>query len=256
MAENSQYYARMTDTEKEKLRQIANEVHRHISFFSDRWIEFCQMVEDYGQALQPYADELKRAKERLEQHPPDKSVCLVDYCPPPEGWLRISFEDNQYIKMDMGVIFRPAEPVNPLLWFGLFGDAGKQPTPTSEKNHLVFNCARLSVAHDIGGDLPPGDERIFYRKDNPYQGKFFRRDDFCWALWNELRTPDGLATVERAWDCVRPAIEENVEKPTETGRDIAPGISGWIKSWLWKLYEKTLKVVVEAVLERFWPKSS
>lgn len=37
-------------------------------------------------------------------------------------------------------------------------------------------------------------------------------------------------------------------------QEIAPGILGWIKGWLWRLYEKTLKVVVEAILERFWPK--
>jgi len=26
------------------------------------------------------------------------------------------------------------------------------------------------------------------------------------------------------------------------------------ESWLWKLYERTLKVIVDVVLERVWPK--
>jgi hypothetical protein len=50
--------------------------------------------------------------------------------------------------------------------------------------------------------------------------------------------------------------ETRNSKPGETGRDVGPGVFGWIKGWLWKLYEKTLKVVVEAILERYWPKSS
>jgi hypothetical protein len=34
---------------------------------------------------------------------------------------------------------------------------------------------------------------------------------------------------------------------TGTARDAKP-------AWYWKLYETTLKVFVDAVLERFWPK--
>ena len=46
------------------------------------------------------------------------------------------------------------------------------------------------------------------------------------------------------------------KQPAETERDIAPGIFGWIKGWLWKLYEKTLKVVIEVILEKSGPKPS
>lgn len=44
------------------------------------------------------------------------------------------------------------------------------------------------------------------------------------------------------------------EKPAETEQDTTPGGSGKIGIWLWKLYQKTLKVVVDALLERVWPK--
>ena len=42
-------------------------------------------------------------------------------------------------------------------------------------------------------------------------------------------------------------------KPAETGRGATTG-KRQRESWLWRLYEKTLKVIIDAVLERVWPK--
>lgn len=28
----------------------------------------------------------------------------------------------------------------------------------------------------------------------------------------------------------------------------------WIGTWLWKLYEKTLRIILDALLDRMWPK--
>jgi hypothetical protein len=36
--------------------------------------------------------------------------------------------------------------------------------------------------------------------------------------------------------------------------DATPAKGGWKDNFFWKLYEKTLKVIVDAVLERVWPK--
>jgi len=44
-----------------------------------------------------------------------------------------------------------------------------------------------------------------------------------------------------------------IEEPAETKQDIAPA-KREREGWLWRLYEKTLKVIVDAVLERVWPK--
>jgi len=46
----------------------------------------------------------------------------------------------------------------------------------------------------------------------------------------------------------------SAEKPAETAQSTALGKLGWIRGLLWKLYEKSLKVVVDAILERYWPK--
>lgn len=42
------------------------------------------------------------------------------------------------------------------------------------------------------------------------------------------------------------------EKPAETGESTT--LKSKIKDFLWTLYEKTLKVIVDAVMEKWWPK--
>jgi len=48
-------------------------------------------------------------------------------------------------------------------------------------------------------------------------------------------------------------IHKNSKKPAETEQTTGIRKLGW-RGWLLKLYEKTLKVVVDAFLERVWPK--
>lgn len=69
---------------------------------------------------------------------------------------------------------------------------------------------------------------------------------YCFDFWMNL--------VHTA--CAKLEVEKEFEpgKPGETEQQITPGIFGWIKGWLWKLYEKTLKVFFDAFLERVWPK--
>jgi hypothetical protein len=44
-----------------------------------------------------------------------------------------------------------------------------------------------------------------------------------------------------------------VDLPNETEQNASTAKGRWISNFLWKLYEKTLKVIVDAVLERRWP---
>lgn len=62
--------------------------------------------------------------------------------------------------------------------------------------------------------------------------------------------------TDRMIDALEAERAKVERQPAKARRDFGPGIVGWIKGWLWKLYEKTLKVVVEAILERIWPKSN
>jgi len=54
------------------------------------------------------------------------------------------------------------------------------------------------------------------------------------------------------WRISQPIEQE--QKPAEIEQSKPLGKLGWIKAFLWKLYEKSLKVVVDAILERVWPK--
>ncbi len=44
------------------------------------------------------------------------------------------------------------------------------------------------------------------------------------------------------------------KKRTEIKQNTTPAECPRIRTWFWTLYERTLKVIVEAVLERVWPK--
>jgi len=50
-------------------------------------------------------------------------------------------------------------------------------------------------------------------------------------------------------------VKQNLQaKSAGTGQNASPAKSGRLGNFFWKLYEKTLKVVVDAVLEKIFPK--
>ncbi|MBA7472557.1 hypothetical protein ES707_07888 [subsurface metagenome] len=61
-----------------------------------------------------------------------------------------------------------------------------------------------------------------------------------------------MKLVHAAWAKFEAEKEFESEKPAETGRNAAPAKYQGIRAWLWKLYEKTLKVIVDAVMEKMW----
>ncbi len=44
------------------------------------------------------------------------------------------------------------------------------------------------------------------------------------------------------------------KETVETNQNSTPAECPRIRTWFWTLYERTLKVIVDAVLERVWPK--
>lgn len=66
--------------------------------------------------------------------------------------------------------------------------------------------------------------------------------------------------LSSAMACGRLAALVNVQngigklKPAETKRDATAAKSGKIKNLFWNLYKETLGVIVDKVLDRFWPK--
>ena len=172
-----------------------------------------------------------KAAKRLKGLLQERNVEIENLNPPEEppepGWVLHEYPHFRYLSdaIAMGAVWLPPGPANPILWFGLFGYKHEPALrgPSSEEERLVFDCARLSVVHDIGGELSPGDERIFYRNDKPYQGKFFQRDMFCSDLSKKkLRPLKDLAKVKRAWNDVLPAIKKKPKKPPGTGQKDEP----------------------------------
>ena len=175
------------------VHDIANKVDQLITSdkeakarFTYHITKLCDMVEDYTEALQPYVEKIRRAEKRWKQN---KIIgkTLADFCPPPRGWRGIGWRDNLYIKIDMSVIYRPVEPVNPLLWFGLFGNANIQRSPT-EKEKLMCDYVLLALVHDweLQYSGTPIDRWIF---STDYKGKWFKRNKFCEDVWMYYHYP-------------------------------------------------------------------
>ena len=67
--------------------------------------------------------------------------------------------------------------------------------------------------------------------------------------------PASLEDFKTYWGYVaRDIADLAAEKSAETEQKAIPTRRSKIGAWLWKLYEKTLKVVFDAILDKMWPK--
>jgi len=136
---------------------------------------------------------IEKKKVEIERLKPDPD-------PPEPGCVKYEFSNFHYMTntMETAVFWIKPGPVNPLLWFGLFGNQGIQRGPTDEEE-LICYCAWLSILHDCEDTefLEWSEKRIF-RKD-AYKGTYFMRDDFCWdVFYNKLKGPGGEGLIKRA----------------------------------------------------------
>jgi hypothetical protein len=189
--------------------------------------KLCKIVESYGQAQQPYSRKLENLEKAIDKGKfiipqamwrkrPDGSFRgppLVELCPPPKGYVKMNYWDNNFINVPLGTIYRPAEPVNPLLWFGLSGDTSLQRKP-SENERLMCDYVRLAIIHDyeLRYSGTPTDSYIISDK---YKGKWFERDGFCRDFWTHYRNNnEKLSHLHRA----REHVQADLAKKPETGR--------------------------------------
>jgi hypothetical protein len=242
---------------QEAVLDIVNKVDRLITDktvrrrFTDHIDHFCKMVEDYGQALIPHIEKVERAGEKLEENGATSIPPVSELFPPPKDWVEI------------------------YNW-------GK---PT-ESEALMCDYVLLAIIHD--GTLEEQTQTYTQIFSDKYDGKWFQRDKFrkgiptrgdrdafesffsmdykklSYYLSNYPYRPrkpvnplwwfridgDWLKHLERAFKHVQADLA-NI-KPTESVGNAT--LKSKIKDFLWTLYEKTLKVVVDAVMERWWPK--
>ncbi len=146
---------------------------------------FCKMVEDYGQAQQPYSKKLENAEKRIEKFTPKQlekyklpngkiRISLVDVCPPPKGYIKMNYWDNFFVNVPMGTIYRPKEPVNPLLWFPFSHGNPAIQRPATDDEKLMCDYVLLSVIHDYG--LRRSTDRPIFSAD--YKGQWFEQNRF------------------------------------------------------------------------------
>ncbi len=104
----------------------------------------------------------------------------------------------------------------------------------------------LSSDHTI----PPGKVPPEFLKLNHSLRKLLRRGDLISSIHWEDALKRALQSSSSELAKLRP---KPVKQPAEKERDTTPA-KRERESWLWRLYEKTLKVIVEAVLGKVWPK--
>ena len=149
-------------------------------------------------------------------------------------------------------------PPDPLAWLRPLGSSPTRPPTDDEK--LTCDYFLLAVVHD--GALPDiTDKRIYFRwaKNNMWTdlngGSIAAIPAEAMQLWKEIsewnndqelfELPRIRCHIERALEHVKADLGE---EPAETGRKTTPG-KGEGENRLWKLYEITLKVIIDAVLK-------
>ncbi len=203
--------------------------------------QLCKLAEDYGQSQQPYSKKLEDARNRIEQSKNPKRFVgkfLTDICPPPKGYVKMNSWDNCCINVPRDTIYRPAEPANPLLWFGIFGDTSIQRKPTEDEK-LMCDYVRMAVIHDY--ELRSPTDNYIFSAD--YKGKWFEWDSFREAAWGYYHPCPNqgityrLATAQEKVSQLNRALDhvekDLAKKSTETEQDATPdkrqGIIVWIK---------------------------
>lgn len=120
------------------------------------------------------------------------------------------------------------------------------PSPQNDQDLLSDYYFLLTLIHDNVLTAPqfiPINNNIFSMETDWVK--------CCWEYYRP-RAADGeeKALIETALERVK--VDLASLKPAETGRNATP--KSKIKDFFWTLYEKTLKVIVDAVMERWWPK--
>jgi hypothetical protein len=222
-------------------QEIISEVGRRMPFFGDMWAEFCRSVEEYA----------KRVEGLVSSESPSETE------KPNHRWITVPDEiqfGSAYVFVDIlleNSFWMPNDLVNPASWFGLPPSSmaaeltyfRKSETELNPAEQVLHDAVVLSVAHDDAfkgkGSVP----RI-YQHGTYDRTLHFRCDDFVDALTKRLQPPDGDLEVQGAWDRIRHLVEPNGPgQPGET-----PGKGGKL-SWLWRLYETTIKAACEAIIK-------
>jgi hypothetical protein len=160
------------------------------------------MVEDFGEALQPYIRKIERTRRQMEKTGAPSGTSLMEICTPSD-YVEMGDRYNRFLNIPMAVRHRPIEPANPLLWFGVLRNVCEQRGPTEDEESMCA-CFVLAVVHDYEFKKPRT-RPIFPRQ---YNGKWLRRDAFREFLAKHYHYPDDSQYYGKS----TPVNEEKVEE--------------------------------------------
>ena len=159
----------LVEQHRDEVHKIAIKIDRLItdspqakSHFTEYINRFCKMVEDFGQALQPYEMPFRKALEKIRKAPKFRNMteykifCEVrKRCPLPKNWIEIPWQDTKFIKVGdylpaqfIKCNAQPQNVVNPTVWFELEPQLiTRQKVPTEDEK-LMCEYVLLGVVHD------------------------------------------------------------------------------------------------------------
>lgn len=140
-----------------------------------------------------------------------------------KGWIRWEYSSIRWLDLHIIEIrqlepferisfYTPKNIVNPLLWM----EGYTQNREPNDYERLLFSYALLSIFHDERENIPALAKRIY--RHLQYQGKRFKRDDFCRHLWSDVLTKEsGTTALLDAWERVKTHLpkpkQAEVEQP-------------------------------------------
>jgi hypothetical protein len=158
--------------------------------------------------------------------------------------------ENMFLNIDRDVVYRPIEPVNPLLWFGFYGNASSQRKP-NENEKLMCMYVLLAVIND--GNLKYREtptDTLFFSAD--YESKWFQRNKFrieTWVHYSTLQNPQGQGS------CIFPnyfAEEDKLRQLTLAFEKVKEDLAGTIKTKVKLIYEKGVSAINTLSSEENW----
>jgi len=192
--------------------------------------QLCKMVDKYCKAQEPFSKKLKKAQQKInkftsEQFEQHKNlhgyVSPIDLCPEPKGYINIHYIDKLFINTSDINIYRAPGSINPLLWFGFFGNASLQRRP-SEKEKLMCNYVLLAIIHDyvILSSSRPTDHLIYPRyEDRKYfklekfyreLGKYYCNQTYEESLYHPASLQGNLLHLDRVFEHLKVDIKKQM----------------------------------------------
>ena len=156
-----------------------------------------------------------------------------------KGWINWEHSSTRWLDLRIKEFelceplsfYTPKNMVNPLLWM----EGYTQNREPNDYERLLCSYALLSIFHDERENIPALDKRIYQHVQ--YQGKHFKRDDFCKHLESEVLTKEGgKAALLDAWQRVKTHLlkpkQAKAEKPEGTEQKTTDAKCGGIGAWL------------------------